>query len=235
VSETLPPTEAPEPVAPVGQDNLGALRPRLRAVVVAALLALPISGVAFAFGFGAGTSVGSTSDSTGVLAVNAANIWFAQHMGIHHGQAVEASMRILAYGDDALDPEVASLARDIVLTQTNQQGQFRAALSHWSQPASPQDPMPLPVSSETVRQISRGPVEAAQLHFLQVMAIHHRAGVDMAQDALSRGTSSLIRELAEGSIRGQQAELDTIIAIRTRLGDPDPKGLLDPAPQHAGH
>jgi hypothetical protein len=64
--------------------------------------------------------------------------------------------------------------------------------------------------------------------FLAMMIPHHEGAIEMARLALLHGRDPLVRQLAEGIIAGQQAE---VIAMRGRLArlragqDGDPEGF----------
>lgn len=72
-------------------------------------------------------------------AADSAAVGFAQDMIRHHQQAVEMAT-IELYGGS--DPQVRSLAYDILTSQTNQVGQMQSWLSRWDYPLdNPGEPM----------------------------------------------------------------------------------------------
>ncbi|CAM5660722.1 hypothetical protein SBADM41S_03090 [Streptomyces badius] len=69
-----------------------------------------------------------------------------------------------------------------------------------------------------VPQVSSAPVaelaaltaakgERAEVLFLRLMTVHHRAGADMARAAAGAARTDAIRNLAEGMVRGQRSEI----------------------------
>ncbi|NMR19477.1 DUF305 domain-containing protein [Cellulomonas fimi] len=62
---------------------------------------------------------------------------FARDMQAHHSQAVEMSMLVL---ERTQDPEVRTLASDVLLTQQQQAGQMYGWLDQWNLPQSSTEP-----------------------------------------------------------------------------------------------
>lgn len=98
------------------------------AVVVAAVL--------LAAGMALGARVAGDSEA-GPTKVNPVDVGFARDMQAHHAQAVEMS-RVVRDATD--DPEVRTLALDIMLTQQQQMGQMYGWLTIWGYSQTSQDP-----------------------------------------------------------------------------------------------
>ncbi len=49
--------------------------------------------------------------------------------------------------------------------------------------------------------------EKAEVLFLRLMTVHHRAGADMARAAADTARTDAIRDLAAGMVRGQRSEM----------------------------
>lgn len=97
--------------------------------VVAGLLA---AALLFSAGMLVGLATASgSSDASPVGTPNSVDVGFARDMRDHHAQAVEMSVLVRESSDD---PEIRTLALDIMLTQQQQLGQMYGWLSAWGQP-----------------------------------------------------------------------------------------------------
>ena len=100
---------------------------RLPTVAVVILVAAVV-GVA---GLVAGSALTSAGERVSRPAEGSAEAGFARDMQAHHAQAVEMSTMVR---DGTEDPEVRSLALDILLTQQQQAGQMYGWLEQWDLP-----------------------------------------------------------------------------------------------------
>lgn len=146
---------------------------------------------------------------------------FARDMSIHHQQAVEMSFIVRDRTDDA---DVRRLAYDIINTQANQRGMMLGWLELWGLPKSAAGPpmewmghtltptddgslMPGMATDAELAALTAAKGEKAEVLFLRLMTVHHRAGADMAQAAAGTAKTDAIRDLAAGMVRGQQSEI----------------------------
>ncbi len=152
---------------------------------------------------------------------------FARDMSVHHEQAVEMALLVR---DQTQDPDIKTLATDIVLTQVGQMGQMAGWLSVWDLPQTGRDApmawmehpaggtMPGIASPEEIAQLSRLAGEAADREFLRLMIRHHEGAVPMAQAALERSGNEVVRTLAESIITSQMIEIQTMQSMLERKG-----------------
>lgn len=166
---------------------------------------------------------------------------FARDMSSHHAQAVNMSMVVRAK-DVAND--VKTLAYDIATTQENQRGQMMGWLQQWDLPLAvsgermawmkktghnhaglPQGQMLLPdgrmpgmASTAQLRQLENSDGKAAEILFLQLMIVHHRAGVDMAKAAQSSGDQPRVVRLARSMVEGQSGEINLMTDMLKKRG-----------------
>ncbi|WP_457518937.1 DUF305 domain-containing protein [Streptomyces sp. TE33382] len=146
---------------------------------------------------------------------------FARDMSIHHQQAVEMSFIVRDRTDDE---DVRRLAYDIINTQANQRGMMLGWLELWGLPKSAAGPpmawmghtitpkgdgslMPGMATDAELDELRAAGGRDAEVLFLRLMTVHHRAGADMAQAAAGSADTDAIRNLAAGMVRGQQSEI----------------------------
>ncbi|NEE39685.1 DUF305 domain-containing protein [Streptomyces sp. SID7982] len=163
----------------------------------------------------------SGASSQSAPAEDSVDAGFARDMAIHHQQAVEMSFIVRDRTDDE---DVRRLAYDIINTQANQRGMMLGWLEMWGLPKSAAGPpmkwmghtftpsddgslMPGMATDAELAALTAAKDEKAELLFLRLMTVHHRAGADMAQAAAGAAKTDAIRNLAEGMVRGQQSEI----------------------------
>ncbi|MGW4253125.1 DUF305 domain-containing protein [Streptomyces californicus] len=146
---------------------------------------------------------------------------FARDMAIHHQQAVEMSFIVRDRTDDE---DVRRLAYDIINTQANQRGMMLGWLEVWGLPKSAAGPpmewmghtvaptgdgalMPGMATDAELAALTAAKGEKAEVLFLRLMTVHHRAGADMARAAADTARTDAIRDLAAGMVRGQRSEM----------------------------
>ncbi len=221
------------------------LRYPIAAVTLALLVILGSAGVAFA-------TRGGDPDSGSVEA------GFLRDMVTHHNQAVE--MALIAYRRTA-DPDIAILTYDIATTQQTQVGMMMATLNLWDLSQTGSDPamswmghptagpMPGMATPDQIAQLQSLPPEQADILFLQLMIVHHRAGVDMADELLDRSDDDEARQFAETFARSQEIEIANMNAMLVARGQPPVDGTAVPSmggmsgmegtpvatPEHSGH
>ena len=166
-----------------------------------------------------------------------AEVGFSRDMAEHHRQAVEMALIVR---DRTQDPEVFSLATDIVLTQQAQVGTMQGWLLAWDVAETGRDPrmawmghptegrMPGMASAEDIQRLRDLPPAEADGLFLELMLRHHVGGVAMAEAALERAERSEVRFLAEKTVAAQDAEIALMQTMRQARGLP-PVDLANPA------
>lgn len=203
-------------------------------VTVAAVAALILGAVLGALLLGSDSEPGDQSPEAG----------FARDMSVHHAQAVEMAFIVRDRTDD---PDVRTMAYDIINTQRAQIGMFSGWLQQWELPqtstAAPMawtdaphgmdgmgsmevgsyDEMPGMASDDQLDQLRAAEGVEAELLFLELMIDHHRGGVEMAEAVLPLTDRTEVSYLADTIVAGQQAEIATMeqmLADRKALYDP---------------
>ncbi|MFF5338975.1 DUF305 domain-containing protein [Streptomyces sp. NPDC013181] len=193
-------------------------RPLLLAGGAVLLLALALIALTFAR---PSASAPAASAPAAAPAEGSADVGFARDMAVHHQQAVEMSFIVR---DRTSDEAVRRLAFDIINTQANQRGMLLGWLDLWGRPiSSPGAPMAWMGHSFTPRgdgalmpgmatdaeldALRAAEGRKAEVLFLRLMTVHHKAGADMASAAASSAGTDVIRNLAAGMVRSQQSEI----------------------------
>ncbi|MDQ0988159.1 DUF305 domain-containing protein [Streptomyces sp. V2I9] len=166
-------------------------------------------------------SPSGASSSRSAPAEDSVDAGFARDMAIHHQQAVEMSFIVRDRTDDE---DVRRLAYDIINTQANQRGMMLGWLEVWGLPKSAAGPpmewmghtvtptgdgalMPGMATDAQLAALTAAKGERAEVLFLRLMTVHHRAGAGMARAAADAATTGAIRDLAAGMVRGQRSEM----------------------------
>jgi len=201
--------------APPKSNSLGAL-------IVAVLAALVLGAVAGVMLFGPESNPGDTSPEAG----------FARDMSVHHAQAVEMAFTIY---DKTKDPEIKSLAYDIITTQRTQIGMFSGWLQEWDlpqttvrppmewtehghgQPMTSYSDMPGMASDAQLAEFATLHGKAADERFLQLMIAHHRGGVEMAEAVIPLTERPEVLTLAQTIVDGQTAEIANMQQMLTEV------------------
>ena len=197
----------------------------IAAVILALLIILGSAGAAFAV---RGGDPGSGSVEAG----------FLRDMVTHHNQAVE--MALIVYRRTA-DPEIVVQSYDIATTQQSQVGMMMATLSEWDLSQTGSDAamtwmghpttglMPGMATADQIGQLQTLPPEQADILFLQLMIVHHRAGVDMANDLLDRSDNDEARQFASAFARSQEVEIANMNDMLVARGQPPVDGSAFPS------
>ncbi|MGW7415742.1 DUF305 domain-containing protein [Streptomyces sp. NPDC054863] len=169
-----------------------------------------------------------------------ADAGFARDMAAHHQQAVEMSFVVR---DRTKDADVRRLAYDIANTQANQRGMLLGWLDLWDLPkiASPDAPqmewlgahsghaggdggarpdglMPGMATRAELKALGEAEGKAAEVRYLRLMTAHHKGGVTMAQGCAKLCTVGAERELAQGMVDAQEAELELMEGMLKERG-----------------
>ncbi|MFC8204530.1 DUF305 domain-containing protein [[Kitasatospora] papulosa] len=155
-----------------------------------------------------------------VPAEGSADVGFARDMSVHHQQAVEMAFLVRDRTDDE---DVRRLAYDIINTQANQRGMMLGWLESWDWPKSSDRPpmewmghpvtpsdgslMPGMATDTELDRLRAADGKDAEVLFLRLMTVHHRAGADMARAAADAAGTDEIRSLAAGMARAQESEI----------------------------
>ncbi|WP_245681596.1 DUF305 domain-containing protein [Actinomadura kijaniata] len=161
---------------------------------------------------------------------------FARDMSAHHAQAVRMAFTVR---DKTRDPGLRTLAYDIATTQQAQIGMMTAWLDEWglpktdpagpmrwmrghsghpAAPAAAPAAMPGMATREQLDGLERASGRDAEIRFLRLMVVHHRAGVDMARAVLDRTGHERVRRLARSMVDGQRSEIDLMTAMLRERG-----------------
>ncbi|UER55993.1 DUF305 domain-containing protein [Kineosporiaceae bacterium SCSIO 59966] len=200
-----------------------------------------IVGVSTAAGMLAGSRLAAAPTSP--PADDSVEAGFARDMSTHHAQAVQMSVLVR---ERTQDPEVATLALDILLTQQQQIGQMYAWLDRWNLPRASSRPamawmedspamtsmdgsmptgqstMPGMASNEGLDRLRAAAGEEADRLFLQLMIPHHQAGVAMAEVAAAQAADDDVRRLAQTIVDSQSAEIGLLRDMLDAHGGPLP-------------
>lgn len=168
---------------------------------------------------------------------SSSEVTFARDMAAHHEQAVEMALILL---ERAVDPELRTVALDIVLTQQAQIGQMQGWLGVWGIPiAGPEPPMAGQglmmglANEDEVEKLRTLPAPDTETLFLQLMIRHHQGGVMMASQALGNTRRPEVVRLATAIRNSQQSEIDYMTKALQRRGAPLP-APVEPMPNHTG-
>ena len=150
---------------------------------------------------------------------NEADVAFAQHMTVHHQQAVEMSALAV---ERAADPRVKELAAAIAAAQAPEMAVMTGWLSAWGQPTaapggsghgSGHESMPGMMSASDMAKLAAADGAAFDELFLTMMIAHHEGAVTMAEEAAARGSNPGAEALATKIVTDQRAEIDTMKAM----------------------
>lgn len=152
-----------------------------------------------------------------IPAENSVEVGFARDMSIHHEQAVEMATLLYERTDD---PQMKTLAYDIMLTQQGQIGIMSGWLDAWDHAWTSVGPrmewmgmsvtglMPGMATAEQINTLRSASGLEADAIFLQLMIPHHQSGVSMAQAAADNTDIAPVRQLAQGMADAQVKEID---------------------------
>lgn len=149
-----------------------------------------------------------------------ADAGFARDMQTHHAQAVEMAFLVR---DRSRDPELRTVAYDIITSQQQQAGQMYGWLVQWDLPqtgsrppmawvgaehaeahASADGTMPGMATKAQLDELRASTAVEAERIFLRLMIAHHEGGVAMADAAVAEARTTEVTTLA-GAIAGAQA------------------------------
>lgn len=150
---------------------------------------------------------------------NATDTGFLQDMRFHHEQAVQLSFIYLDRPDT--DPNLTTVARDIVVSQQQEIGIMIQLLRDFGQPEInesdvamawmgdpvPLDDMPGLATPEQITALTRASGAEADALFAQLMTAHHQGGIHMADHAAAHARTDEVRTMATKMAAGQRDEV----------------------------
>jgi uncharacterized protein (DUF305 family) len=165
------------------------------------------------------TGCGSDADH------NDADVEFATAMIEHHAQAIQ--MANFTIGRDGLDPQIAGLAEQIRVDQTEEIDTMSAWLEEWGEPvpetgfatgdghthsedsgSDDHGDMPGMASGADMDALAEAPDAEFEEQWLATMLEHHEGAVAMAEEVADAGESPEVEEVAESIKADQQAEIE---------------------------
>ncbi|WP_335991677.1 DUF305 domain-containing protein [Glycomyces sp. MUSA5-2] len=164
-------------------------------------------------------SMESESESAADADFNDADVSFLQMMIPHHEQAVAMSDLAAAQAED---PEVVALAAQIAAAQQPEIDEMTGLLDEWGQSAEMEghDGMSMGGMATDAQMTELEAARGADFDrlFVDLMIAHHQGAVDMAEEEQAEGQNAEAVALADAIITAQTTEIETLEAIRTRLG-----------------
>lgn len=150
--------------------------------------------------------------------MNDADVTFLQGMVPHHSQATEMAEMV---PDRTDDPEVNSLADEIVAAQTEEIETMNGLLEQAGEdPVEPMGGMDTSgmdmsgmMSDEQMGELERLEGEPFVQLWTQMMTEHHQGAIESAQTVLADGENPEVASLAEEIIRAQEAEIEEMAEI----------------------
>ncbi len=168
---------------------------------------------------------GGSKDSTSGGSHNAADVSFAQDMIPHHQQAIEMTKMVTGRSST---PEVEALARRIQAAQDPEIETMSGWLRSWGEdvPSSTgmgghgdhgSMSMPGMMSSEDMNALMAKRGTDFDRTFLEMMTMHHQGAIEMARTEQAEGSHGPAKDLAGRIATDQQAEIDQMAALLTKL------------------
>ena len=175
-------------------------------------------------------ALSSSSEQTAIREETDPDVGFLHDMINHHSQALEMSNIALTNGSS---PEIEVYAREILLFQAYEMGlmtSWLADLGHtptdgresameWmGMMGMPVESMPGMASEADLAALQAATGEDADRLFFELMADHHRGGVEMALAAVDTADDARVVDLATRQARNQRIEIDEFLATADMIG-----------------
>ena len=158
-------------------------------------------------------------DSNGRPEHNSIDTGFLQDMRIHHEQAVLMSLIYRNLPDT--DPGLRTVARTILVGQSQEVGRMSQLLDifgestvnetgaamTWMGMATDADTMPGLAADAELDELGRLAGRDADELFVQLMTLHHLAGIDMAEFAATNAANDKVRTFAAAMSNAQQSDI----------------------------
>ena len=167
----------------------------------------------------ASSTVASTGGTAGTVALNAADIEFAQGMIAHHEQAIDMA-------EIALDPNIGASPAviDLATRIKGAQDPEVELMTGWLTAAG--EPVAMDTSEGHDMSSMEGMMSAEQMDamaamtgadfdqiWLQMMIAHHEGAVSQSQTVKANGSNADVLALADQIITAQQAEITEMQAL----------------------
>ena len=150
---------------------------------------------------------------------NATDIGFLQDMRTHHEQAVGMSLAYMLRPD--IDGVLQTIANEIAVSQSVDSGRMIQLLREYGKPeanesgiamswmnqAVPEDQMPGLASASDLNKLANATGASADTLFVNLMVVHHQAGIVMAQYAVEHAATSEVRDFAKSMVSSEQEEI----------------------------
>ncbi|WP_065961557.1 DUF305 domain-containing protein [Curtobacterium sp. UCD-KPL2560] len=183
-----------------------------RTLAIAAALTLGLTLASCSTSSNTGSDAGSSATlSSAASAHNDQDVMFAQMMLPHHQQAVEMSDMLLAKGD-GVDPDVATLAKQIKAEQGPEITQLTSWLQGWGEPTESEHSgmghsMSGMMSDSDMTDLDQASAKDAGQLFLQQMVQHHKGAVDMAKTEVDKGKNTDAVAMAKSIVSSQTEQI----------------------------
>jgi uncharacterized protein (DUF305 family) len=168
-------------------------------------------------GHSAGSGAAPVSPAVSGAVFNETDVAFAQHMTVHHQQAIEMS----ALAPERGGADVKELAAKISAAQGPEIAAMTGFLAAWGQPApdgaghgDEHASMPGMMSGEQMTKLAASAGPAFDELFLTMMIDHHTGAITMARDEISGGVNPEAKALASKIVTDQEAEIAVMQAMR---------------------
>jgi uncharacterized protein (DUF305 family) len=140
----------------------------------------------------------------------------------HHEGAIQMSKMVLGKSQNE---ELKKFAQKIIDDQKKEIAQMKEWREKWyaGKPAAKNMEMPgmknsmKMMSGDHMKQMDAMTGRDFDVHFLQMMILHHEDAVAMAKDALEKAEHEEIKTLARSIIMGQEAEIGKMRGWKTQL------------------
>jgi uncharacterized protein (DUF305 family) len=186
--------------------------------VTLAVLAVAIAVLALAGGYVVG-------NNRALPDPNATDIGFLQDMRYHHEQAVQIGMIYLA--DSNIDPQLAVVARDVVVSQNIEIGRMIQLLRSfgaseinetdlamaWMHDPVALDEMPGLATAADITAFANANGAEADAMFVRLMTAHHEGGIHMADHAAEHAGTDEVRTMASRMAAGQRDEISEMAQL----------------------
>ncbi len=165
---------------------------------------------------GGGFVIGERNATPGPTA---SDIGFLQDMRTHHEQAVGMSLTYMLR--PGINGVVGTIAQEIAVGQAVDSGRMIQLLREygkseanesglamgWMGPAVPEDRMPGLASAADLDRLANASGKAADTLFINLMIVHHQAGIVMATFAEGHSGTSEVRAFANSMVSSEQEEI----------------------------
>lgn len=157
---------------------------------------------------------------------SAVDVGFCQDMAVHHAQATLMAQLAM---DFSRTPAVRAIARQILITQSEERGTLTGWLTTWKKPQLPSGPpmswmpghqhartMPGMATQRELDGLAGAEGQAFDTRFLRLMVRHHAGGIQMAQAARDRARLPEVRAFAGAMVIHQTEENAVLRQLLTR-------------------